>query len=171
MPRDPRTLFFYWDHAPGSFAAARAGLDGARAELWLFERGDAGGFERCRATAVALESGSHYLHDLRPGRTYRAELRLAGRSGESHLLGPPSGEVTLPPLGPSSEVADAFARFPGDTRPPPGAAGSPFPEELRSELARLSDWSRFPDEVRGSSAGGMGGRPAPSSGTTGEEGR
>ena len=43
------------------------------------------------------------------------------------------------------------------------AAGA-FPEDVRAELARLSDWSRFQGQSGGSSAGGlgaggMGGRP------------
>jgi hypothetical protein len=38
--------------------------------------------------------------------------------------------------------------------------GGAFPEDVRAQLARLSDWSRFAGRVwGGGSAGGMGGRP------------
>jgi uncharacterized protein len=162
LPRDPRTLFLYWDHARHTVAEAFAGLEGARAQLWLFERGPDGGYERLRAIDFALESRCYYVHDLEPGRTYRAEIHVAG-GGKERMLARPSNEVQLPNLGPSPTIDDRFARIPWDLplsrwlrdfRP-----GQPFSEEARLLLARLSDWSRFSGRAWGGSAGGMGGRP------------
>jgi hypothetical protein len=174
MARDPRTLFLYWDHARETLKRAFEGLEEPRAQLWLFERQGSHDWQRCRVLDLVLESRSHYVHELAPGRVYRAEIHLVGRSGEARLLGTPSNDVHLPPLGPSALVDDSFARIPWDR--PLGevrkvSAGGAFPDELRSELARLSDWARFPGETRGSAAGGMGGRPsAPAGGGAGEEG-
>jgi uncharacterized protein len=69
----------------------------------------------------------------------------------------------LPPVGLSAIIDDRFMRILWSEplqhllrEPRPGA---PFPEDVRAQLARLSDWSRFAGRVWGGSAGGMGGRP------------
>lgn len=163
LPRDPRTLFLYWDWSPDTTARAFAGLDQPRAQLWIFERAGAG-WERVRTIEFALESRGYYVHDLQPGRLYRAEIHAVDRHGRERLLSHGSNEVALPPVGPSSLVDDRFVRIPWDL---PlgrllghGHAGAPFPEEARALLARLSDWSRFAAREGRGSAGGMGGRPS-----------
>jgi hypothetical protein len=161
LPRDPKTAFLYWDHSRDTVARGFEGLDHPRAQLWLFVRaGD--GWDRLRTVEFALESRGWYVHDLEPGRTYRAEIHAVARTGGERLVGRPSNEVTLPPVGPSPVVDDRFVRIPWDLPLGrllgPGRPGGPFSDEARSLLARLSDWTRFAGATWGS-AGGMGGRP------------
>jgi hypothetical protein len=162
LARDPRTLFLYWDWAQPTLARAFEGLDHPRTQLWVFARAD-GGWERVRITEFALESRGFYVHDLAPGRTYRAEIHVVDRAGRERLLATSSNECGLPPVGPSPVVDDRFVRLPWDVPLGrllgPGHAGAPFPEDARALLARLSDWSRFSSPTWGGSAGGMGGRP------------
>ncbi len=168
LPRDPRTLFLYWDYAANAVAEAFAGMDGGRAQLWIFARGPGGGLERVRTLDFALEARGFYVHDLEPGRAYLAEVHALDGQGRERRLGGPSNEVVLPTVGPSPLVDDRFALIPwdlplsrwlGEVR-----RGGPFSEELRALLARLSDWSRFAGRTWGGSAGGMGGRPTSPSG-------
>ena len=163
LPRDPRTLFLYWDHAQRTLEEAFDGLEEAAAQLWLFALGEGGEWERLRAVDFALESRSHYLHGLEPGRTYRAEIHLVDQEGRTRLLARASNEVRLPNLGPSPVVDDRFARIPWDL---PLARwlrelwpGGPFSEEARALFSSLSDWSRFAGRAWSGSAGGQGGRP------------
>ncbi len=159
LPRDPRTLYLYWDHSRETVGAALAGLEDARAQLWIFARQESGPFERVRVLDFALESRSYYVHDLEPGRIYRAEIHVVGRGG-ARLLGRPSNEARLPAAGPSAAVDDRFARIPWDVHLMKWLRelhpGGPFSEEARALLARLSDWSRF--ARAGSEA--PGGRPS-----------
>jgi hypothetical protein len=163
LPRDPRTLFLYWDFAGGTTSAAFAGLDHARAQLWVFARAG-GGWDRIRTIDFALEARGYYVHDLDPGRVYRAEVHAVDRLGHERLVGRTSNEMMLPPNGPSSVIDDRFIRIPWDMPLGrllgPGHAGGPFSDEARALLARLSDWSRFSARAGGGSAGGMGGRPS-----------
>lgn len=158
LPRDPRTLFVYWDHAEGTRARAFEGLEDPRAQLWVFARAD-GGWERTRAMEFALESRSYYVHDLVPGQTYRAEIHAVDRAGRTRPLGEGSNEVQLPPFGPSPVVDDRFVRLPWSLPLGrllgPGHPGTPFSEEARQLLAQLSDWRRF-SERPGSERAGQG---------------
>jgi hypothetical protein len=162
LPRDPKTLFLYWDWAQATLARAFEGMDHPRTQLWVFARAG-GDFERVRVLEFALESRGFYVHDLVPGRVYRAEIHVVDRAGRERSLAHPSNECALPPVGPSPVVDDRFIRIPWDMPLGrllgPGHPGVPFPEEARALLARLSDWSRFSAPTWGGSAGGMGGRP------------
>ena len=162
LPRDPRTLFLYWDWSHETLAHGFEGLDHPRTQLWVFAR-TGEGWERLRIIEFALESRGFYVHDLAPGRTYRAEIHVVDRAGRERLLKVPSNECALPPVGPSPIIDDRFIRIPWDVPLGrllgPGHAGVPFPEDARALLARLSDWSRFSGPTWGGSAGGMGGRP------------
>jgi hypothetical protein len=171
LPRDPRTLFLYWDLSRGTLAAGFSGLDHPRAQLWVFGRaGD--GWDRLRTVEFAVESRSYYVHELEPGRTYRAEIHAIDRAGRDRLVGRPSNEVALPPVGPSPVVDDRFIRIPWDLvlgrLLGPGHPGAPFSDDARALLARLSDWSRF-GKTWGGSAGGVGGRPSSPIGSPGRE--
>lgn len=163
LPRDPRTLYLWWDHAHPTLAGAFEGLDHPRAQLWLYVR--EAGWERVRVVDFALESRGYYLHDLEPGRTYRAEIHLVDRQGQDRALPQASSPVTLPPLGPSPAVDDRFVALPWDLPLPRlagagvGLPGGPFAEAARDLLARLS----------GRGAGG--GPPTSPSGPFGGEGR
>jgi hypothetical protein len=165
LPRDPKTLFVYWDHHAETLRNGFEALDGgARPQLWVFGRNAAGGWDRVRVVEFAIESRGYYVHDLEPGRVYRAEIHLVDRAGQDKLLSTSSNEMMLPPLGPSPIVDDKFMRIPWN-EPLQRLLrhvrdGAPFPEELRALLAELSDWSRFVGPTWGSgSAGGPGGRP------------
>jgi hypothetical protein len=152
LARDPRTVFLYWEHTAATRKDAFTGLESPRAQLRLFARaGD--GWEPVRTVDFALEARGYYLHDLEPGRTYRAEIHLVDRTGRERRLGGDSNEVDLPPEGPSAVVDDRFARIPWDLPlaqgPGPGRPGGPFPEEARARLASLSDWSRFRSQPGG----------------------
>jgi hypothetical protein len=162
LPRDPKTLFLYWDWSQPALARAFQGMDHPRTQLWIFARsGD--DFERVRVLEFALESRGFYVHDLMPGRAYRAEIHVVDRAGRERQLAHSSNECALPPVGPSPVVDDRFIRLPWDLPLGrllgPGHAGAPFSEDARALLARLSDWSRFSAPTWGGSAGGMGGRP------------
>jgi hypothetical protein len=164
LPRDPRTLFVYWDHAQQTLRERLGDLDHPRTQLWIFARSGAG-WDRVSALEFALESRGYYVHDLEPGRVYRAEIHVVDRGGQDRILSGSSNEVALPPLGPSPEVDDRFLRLPWEI---PlgrllgrGHSGAPFPDESRAVLSRMSDWARFSEKPPSSaSAGGMGGRPA-----------
>jgi hypothetical protein len=162
LPRDPRTLFFYWDLAAGTVQSAFAGLDGPRAQLWILAR-QGEGWERVRTIDFAIESRCYYVNDLQPGRTYRGEIQAVDRHGYARRVGASSNATALPPVGPSPAVDDRFARIPWELPLPRllvrGEEGGPFSEDLRALLARLSDWGRFPDRPWGGSAAG-GARPS-----------
>lgn len=142
LPRDPRTLFFYWDHSAGTVAQAFEWLDRPRAQIRIFGLRADGEWELVRTAEFALESRGFYVHDLEPGRTYRGEIHAVSRDGRERVVGDPSNEVALPSSGPSPTVDDRFASIPWDLpldswlREARG--GGAFPEELRSLLARLS---------------------------------
>jgi hypothetical protein len=179
LPRDPKTVFLYWDLARDTVDGTLGGLDQPRVQLWVFGRSDAG-WDRVRTIEFALESRGYYVHDLDAGRSYRAEIHAVDRLGRDRLVGHGSNEVTLPRVGPSPIIDDRFIRIPWDMPLGrllgPGHPGAPFPDDARRLLERLSDWSRFAGGTWGSaSAGGMGGRPfsptsSPSSPTRGPGG-
>jgi hypothetical protein len=165
LARDPNTLFLYWDHADETLRGAWQGLEGGRPQLWIYVRQVDGGWERIRTVEFALESRSYYVHDLDPGRIYRAEIHVVDREGGEKLLGRASNEMELPPVGASPVVDDRFMRLPwGEPLQRllrHVREGGPFPDELRAQFARLSDWGRFGagvGEAGGGSAGGIGGR-------------
>lgn len=154
LPRDPRTLFVYWDHAEATLREGFRDLDGPKVELWLYVRaGD--DWELARRLPLALESRGYYVHEVDAGRAYRAELRVVDRAGRERLLGPGSGDAGVPPGGPSPLVDDRFVQLPWDQPlgPPlgPGRRGADFPAEAREALARLSGWE----------TGAAGGAPRP----------
>lgn len=160
LPRDPRTLFLYWDLSRETVHRGFEGLDHPRAQLWIFLR-SADGWGRLRTVEFALESRGFYVHDLEPGREYRAEIHAVDRHGRERLLARPSNPVALPPAGPSPVVDDRFARIPWDRplgRMGAGHPGGPFSDEARALLARLSDWKHGT-----SSEGGPAARGRPSS--------
>jgi hypothetical protein len=145
LPRDPHTLFVYWDHSRATLDAAFANLPGAKVQLWVFARSD--GWDRVRVIEVALEARGWYIHDLDPGRLYRAELHVIGSGGQDRPLPGPSVSTALPPHGASPQIDDRYATLPWEVPLPklmgPGLPGGPFSEEARAVLATLSGWSRF----------------------------
>jgi hypothetical protein len=171
LPRDPRTLFVYWDQSRATVDAAFDGLPGPRVQLWVFARG--AGWERVRVVDVSLEARGWYVHDLEPGRAYRAELHVLGTDGQDRLLPGESVITALPPQGPSPVVDDRFATLPWGVPLPklmgPGVPGGPFSEEARALLARLSGWDRF-GHSRGEGPTSPAGGPTSPSGPFGGKG-
>jgi hypothetical protein len=157
LPRDPRTLYLYWDHSAETLRRAWEGLEGGRAEIWLFAGLAGGGWERVQTVPFALEARGWYLHELEPGRVYRAEIHLVDAQRD-RLVPRPSNAVMLPPVGPSPVVDDRFARILWSEHLArwlaEWRAGGPFADDLRAQLARLSDWSRFGGGTWGGSGGG-----------------
>jgi hypothetical protein len=165
LPRDPRTLFVYWDHARATLDAAFANLPGPKVQLWVFARG--AGWDRVRVIEVALEARGWYVHDLEPGLAYRAELHVTGSNGQDRLLPGPSVSTALPPHGASPDTDDRYATLPWEVPLPklmgPGLPGGPFSEEARALLATLSGWTRFGHAgADGTSAPATGGPTSPS---------
>jgi hypothetical protein len=142
LPRDPRTMFFYWDHSEETRKAGFEWLDRPRAQLRVLAlRGD-GEWETVRVAEFALEARGFYVHDLEPGRTYRGVIVAVSTDGRERRVGEPSNEVALPSSGPSPVVDDRYATIPWDlpldgTLREARIAGS-FPDEIRAMLARLS---------------------------------
>jgi uncharacterized protein len=172
LPRDPRTLFVYWDQARSTVDVAFAGVPDAKVQLWIFGGGDR--WDRVRVVDVALEARGWYVHDLQPGRTYRAELHVVGSGGQDRRLPGPSISTALPPQGPSPVVDDRFATLPWDVPLPkvmgPGVPGGPFSEEARTVLARLSGWDRFGHSHAGAGPTSPAGGPSSPSRRPGQEG-
>jgi len=146
LPRDPRTMFFYWDHSEETRNRGFEWLDRPRAQLRVLALRSDGEWETVRVAEFALESRGFYVHDLEPGRTYRGMIVAVSTDGRERLVGEPSNEVALPSSGPSPVVDDRFATIPWDL-PLDGwlrdaRAGGAFPEEIRAMLARLSKGSK-----------------------------
>ncbi len=165
LPRDPHSLFVYWDHAEATLREAFRDLDddGGGVELRVYARAGEG-WEPVHRAELALESRGYYVHGLDAGRTYRAELRVVDRAGHERRFGPASTAVELPADGPSPTVDDLFVRLPWDQPlgPPvgPGWRRGELPPEARDELARLSSWGDGEaghGALRPSSPGGPGG--------------
>jgi hypothetical protein len=142
LPRDPRTMFFYWDHSEETRKAGFEWLDRPRAQLRVLALRPDGEWETVRVAEFALESRGFYVHDLEPGRTYRGVIVAVSRDGRERMVGEPSNEVALPSSGPAPVVDDRYATIPWDlpleewlrdTR----SAGA-FPGGIREMLARLS---------------------------------
>lgn len=107
--RNPRTLFAYWDYAPGTIAAAFEGLDSPRAVMRLFDGG-----RLARELDIAIEPCNWYVSGVEPDREYRVEIHAVGVDGKSRRLGRSSAQVSVPPPQPSSTVEDRFVRIPWD---------------------------------------------------------
>jgi hypothetical protein len=173
LPRDPRTLFVYWDQARTTVDDAFAGVPGAKVQLWVFAGGER--WDRVRVVEVALEARGWYVHDLEPGRPYRTELHVVGTDGQDRLLPGSSIGTALPPQGPSPIIDDRFATLPWEVALPalmgPGVPGGPFSEEARALLARLSGWDRFGHSRAGTGPTSPSGGPSSPSRPFGGEGR
>lgn len=110
LPRDPTTLWVYWDYAHHTVQEAMRGLVNPRARMRIFERG-----RLVREIEFALESRSYYIHDLEPGLHYRVELYFYGDDGRLQRIGRPSNTIGLPPKGPSPIIDDRFVTLPWGT--------------------------------------------------------
>lgn len=97
LPRDPTTLFFFWDFHASAHHAAQ-GMRTPHVALRLFE-----GDRPVREVKVALATRTHYFRDLTPGKTYRVEAFLRDVEGPA-AFEVSSNHVTLPAPGPSADL-------------------------------------------------------------------
>jgi hypothetical protein len=104
LPRDPHTLFVWWDFHPRTRESAAAGLEAPRSVLRVYE-----GESLAREVEMVLEARSFYLNGLTPGRQYRVEAHWVGADGRSKQIGPASDAVALPHGG--EEPRRGEARF------------------------------------------------------------
>ncbi|WP_157758791.1 DUF4912 domain-containing protein [Cystobacter fuscus] len=139
LPRDPHTLFVFWDFKATTRERAAQGLEYPRAVMRLYDAQDT----LLGAVDVALESRSFYIGGLPAGRPYRVELHFVGRDGHSRRIGHSSNRVFLPPAGPSADTSVRFLRMPSPAawcaEPRPGSVS------LRLEPDQAHDyitWSR-----------------------------
>jgi hypothetical protein len=102
LPRDPHSLFFFWDFGRGEGAASGAG----RAVLRVYD-----GDELVREVEFAPETRRFYLHDLPAGRTYRLEAHLVAVDGSLRRVGE-ARLVTLPGEGPVRSAEVRFLKLP-----------------------------------------------------------
>ncbi|MFY0578668.1 DUF4912 domain-containing protein [Cystobacter fuscus] len=108
LPRDPHTLFVFWDFKATTRERAAQGLEYPRVVMRLYDDRDT----LLGVTDVALESRSFYIGGLPAGRPYRVELHFVGRDGRSRRIGHSSNRVFLPPAGPSADTSVRFLRMP-----------------------------------------------------------
>jgi hypothetical protein len=108
LPRDPYTLFLFWDFSAAARQRALEGLESPRAVLRVYDNKDI----LLRVIDVALESRSYYIHGMPPGHPYRVEVHFFGSNGRSRRIGHSSNRVTLPPVGPSADTSVRFMRLP-----------------------------------------------------------
>ncbi|WP_395835652.1 DUF4912 domain-containing protein [Cystobacter fuscus] len=108
LPRDPHTLFAFWDFKATTRERAAQGLEYPRAVMRLYDDHDT----PLGVIDVALESRSFYIGGLPAGRPYRVELHFVGRDGRSRRIGHSSNRVFLPPAGPSADTSVRFLRMP-----------------------------------------------------------
>jgi hypothetical protein len=99
LPRDPRSIYFFWDFRPALARGVAAGLPAPRAVVRVLS-----GDTLIREQAFSLDSGSFFLSELAPGQTYRVECFVRGADGRTGPLRLVSNEVELPPEGPSPSL-------------------------------------------------------------------
>jgi hypothetical protein len=99
LPRDPRSIYFFWDFRPALARGVAVGLPAPRAVVRVLS-----GETLIREQAFSLDSGSFFLTELSPGETYRVECFVRGADGRTGPLRLVSNEVQLPPEGPSRRL-------------------------------------------------------------------
>lgn len=109
LPRDPHTLFFFWDFRIQTRELAATGLPDPRGVIRVYE-----GAELVRELDFAFESKSFYIHNLPPGRIYRIEAHFVGSDGRTRRVGRSTNVVALPGVGPSSDTTVRLLRIPWD---------------------------------------------------------
>ncbi|MFZ5471286.1 MAG: DUF4912 domain-containing protein [Myxococcota bacterium] len=109
LPRDPGTLYFFWDFRRRTKEAALAGLVSPRALMRVYD-----GDRLVREVDFALESKSFYLHGLTPGHAYRVEVLFVGADGQERRLAAPTPLVATPRRGVSADRTVRSWRIPWD---------------------------------------------------------
>jgi hypothetical protein len=136
LPRDPWTLFAYWEIGPrtraGALLALDAEADGARQVLRIYDATfvTPAGDHACLAFDLEPLHGatSAYVRASRPGASYSVEIGLRTPANRFIPMAR-SNTVTLPPAAPSTDTTVRWA----ETRPSPqtSAADGTSPPRLR----------------------------------------
>jgi hypothetical protein len=112
LPRDPFSLFLFWDFNASTLTRAREGLDAPRSVLRVFNEESL-----VRVLEVPLEARGAYIQELPSGRYYRVEAWFVGRDGRTRRIGHSSNRAFLPAAGPSMDTSVRFMHMPA--QPPP----------------------------------------------------
>lgn len=107
LPKDPTTVFFYWDFNDRTQRGAFEGMLDPKALMRVFD-----GDTLVREMDFALESKSFYVQGLTPGRRYRLEAHAIGRDGLTQRIGRSTNLVLVPSEGPSADGTVRFLRAP-----------------------------------------------------------
>jgi hypothetical protein len=81
LPKDPTTLFLFWDFDLATGQAVARDLGAARIVLRLYDE-----MKLVREIDLNLEAGHLYLCDLPKDRAYRLEVHAIGESGKSSRI-------------------------------------------------------------------------------------
>jgi len=81
LPKDPTTLFLFWDFDRATGDAVARDLGAARIVLRVYDD-----MNLVRERDLNLETGHLYLHDLPKDRVYRFEVHAIGESGKSRRI-------------------------------------------------------------------------------------
>jgi DNA-directed RNA polymerase subunit K/omega len=125
LPKDPHSLYLYWDFSPTTLDRAFAWMPGLHTRLRLFD-----GDRLLREVDFSVGARSWYFHGLAPARTYRVEMVALAQDGQARRIGPASNPMRLPALGPSRYQDDRFVRVPFDL--PAGQLAEIMRQSLRA---------------------------------------
>ena len=106
-PRDPQTLFAYWDFTREQLEQAEKEASDGRLYLQVFTPGK----ERVHQIHIHPSSREWFLPTHRPSTLFQAELGYYSSSGSFHQLAL-SQEVTTPPDAPSPNQEIQFVTIP-----------------------------------------------------------
>ncbi len=81
LPKDPTTLFLFWDFDRATGEAVARDLGAARIVLRVYDE-----MTLVRESDLSLETGHLYLRDLPKDRAYRFEVHAIGESGKSRRI-------------------------------------------------------------------------------------
>ncbi|MGC4114664.1 MAG: DUF4912 domain-containing protein [Myxococcales bacterium] len=125
LPKDPHTLYFYWDLSPATLDRAFAWMPGLRTRLRLLE-----GDRVVRDVDFSVGARGWYFYGLPSGHVFRVEMLALAEDGQVRRIGTRSNPARLPALGPSPVRDDRFVRIPLDLSP------SRVAEALRHEIVQ-----------------------------------
>ncbi|HEY3451920.1 MAG TPA: DUF4912 domain-containing protein [Myxococcales bacterium] len=112
LPKDPHSLYLYWDLSPVTLDRSFAWMPGLRTRMRLLE-----GDRIVRDEDFSVSTRGYYFFNLPSGHIFRAEMLALAEDGQVRRIGPRSNPVRLPGVGPSGVRDDRFVRIPLDLAP------------------------------------------------------